>query len=132
VSARKPNANPKPLIGVGSPQIYYLRAFGDVVDDAFGHTAYLVGSAATGKVWRDVDVRVILPNRLFRLLFGDPYTQYEQNRRWRSVTMAYSALGTHMTGLPIDFQPMSQAKADQHSIHEHVRVALFTLPDPSA
>lgn len=126
--SRKPNV--KPNVGVGSPAILRLNVFGDLVEDAFGSTAYLVGSAVRGKVWRDVDVRVILSDRRFRHWFGDPYNAYELNPRWRSVAMAYSALGLSMTGLPIDFQPQSQGRANVlFPLATNARVALFEVRD---
>lgn len=45
------------------PAAMKLDLFGDQVFMAFGHIPYLVGSAATQKTgWRDVDVRLILPD----------------------------------------------------------------------
>ena len=111
------------MIGVGSPAILHLNRFGAIVSDAFRTTAYLVGSAAVSKDWRDVDVRVILPDSLFRRLFGDPFGPYHLMPAWASVCMAYSALGSQMTGLPIDFQPMPQMKADD-LFKDHPRIEL--------
>lgn len=49
-------------MGVGMPQALMLDEFGSQVWAAFGHPPYIVGSALAGKVWRDVDVRLILPD----------------------------------------------------------------------
>lgn len=107
---------PVPHVGVGSPGILRLELFGRVVADAFDTLPYLVGSAATGKVWRDVDIRVILDDRIFWRLFDDqkrsPMTTHSHGTRWASVCMAYSALGLAMTGLPIDFQVQSMTHAN--------------------
>lgn len=112
----KPQGKPKPIVGVGSPGILRLELFGRVVTDAFDTHPYLVGTAATGKVWRDVDVRVILDDRIFWRLFNDqnasPMTTHSHGTRWASVCMAYSALGLAMTGLPIDFQVQSMTHAN--------------------
>jgi hypothetical protein len=88
--------------GVGQPQTFYLNDFGQKVLDCFGHCPYLVGSATQGKKWRDVDVRLILPDEEWASWgFGDPKNP---GGKWAILCMAFSALGKHITGLPIDFQ----------------------------
>lgn len=78
---------------------------------------YLVGSAAKGKAWRDVDVRLILvddpeaPEPRFQTHFkieemNDPATG------WAYMCAAWSELGRKMTGLPIDFQIQTQTFAN--------------------
>lgn len=119
---RKPKRKPIPHIGVGSPGILRLEQFGEVLNDAFGDTAYLVGTAARGKVWRDVDVRVILDDIAYRRLFGhSPHPP----PAWKAMAMAFSALGTQMTGLPIDFQLQGMTHANG-VYGDEVRVPLFT------
>lgn len=99
-----PSGNPdKDLAGVGMPQALYLQMFGDIVRQAFGEFPYHVGSSLTGKVWRDVDVRVMLDDKRYEAEYGDPMRQH-QNPKWGAICMAFSALGSKMTGLPIDFQ----------------------------
>jgi hypothetical protein len=117
-------AKPKPTIGVGSPQVLYLDLFGDVCGDAFGATAYLVGSAARSKVWRDVDVRVILDDKDYHKHYGTMRPE-RKGRRWAAMAMAFSALGRDMTGLPIDFQLQSMTHANGQYGGE-VRVPLFS------
>lgn len=51
--------------GVGMPAASRLDQFGRVCHEAFGATAYLVGSALKTTDWRDVDVRVILTDDEF-------------------------------------------------------------------
>lgn len=99
-------------MGVGMPAALYLDEFGSHVWSAFGHTPYLVGSALTQKHgWRDVDVRLILPDDEYAVLFGDP-KQTHRNPKWVAMVLAFSALGRQMTGLPIDFQIQQQSKAN--------------------
>lgn len=112
---------PRPVIGVGSPAVLYLEQFGEVCNDAFGSTAYLVGSAARGKVWRDVDVRVILDDSEFYRLCGHSALN---GPVWTAFAMAFSALGEKMTGLPIDFQLQGTTHANGQYGGE-VRVPLF-------
>lgn len=95
-------------MGVGMPAQIWLDQFGSVVWDTFGETPYLVGSALEKKDgWRDVDVRVMLGDyewAMWRLGDKTGKTPFYRNPRWVGLTLAFSQLGRHMTGLPIDFQ----------------------------
>ncbi len=96
-------------MSTGMPAGIWLGKFGTIVRDYFGHTAYHVGSSLDRKDFRDVDVRLILPDDEFAAMFGQ--VQNTANRKLAAVTLAFAALGSQMTGLPIDFQiqPMSHA-----------------------
>jgi hypothetical protein len=98
-------------VGVGQPASIKLNLFGQILMDVFGEMPYLVGSAATGKAWRDVDVRVMLDHDTFRRFCGDPAKAHELNLQWAGICLAFSTLGQQLTGLPIDFQvqPLPQA-----------------------
>lgn len=100
-------------MSVGMPAYLFLEEFGSQVWAAFGDNPYHVGSSLKGKQWRDVDIRLILADDEYeRLGLGDPnYPQ--QNAKWVSLCMAYSALGKAMTGLPIDFQIQQQTNANE-------------------
>jgi len=100
-------------MSVGMPADLWLHEFGSQVWAAFGHGPYLVGSALTQKSgWRDVDVRLILPDREYEDLgLGDP-GQPHVNGKWVSLCLAYAALGRSMTGLPVDFQIQQQSRAN--------------------
>ena len=101
-------------MGVGMPADLYLEEFGHQLWAAFGQTAYHVGSSVFGKEWRDVDVRLLLPDEEYeRIGLGDPANPHE-NAKWVSLVMAYSALGRTMTGLPVDFQIQQQSYANEH------------------
>ena len=115
-------------MSVGMPATLHLQQFGEHVLRAFGHVCYHVGSSMplgnkTG--WRDVDVRLILPDAEYESRgFGDPkYPQ--QNKRWVSTVLAWSAFGKALTGLPIDFQIQQQSHANE--TESHPRSALFML-----
>ncbi len=97
-------------MSTGMPAGIWLTKFGVIVRDYFGHVPYHVGSSLTSKTWRDVDVRLILPDDEFEARFG-PNRSAETNARLAAVTLAFCALGKEMTGLPIDFQlqPASHA-----------------------
>lgn len=113
-------------MGVGMPADLLLEEFGYQVWCAFGETPYHVGSSVFGKQWRDVDVRLLLPDEEYeRLGLGDPAHPHE-NAKWVSLVMAFSALGKTMTGLPIDFQIQQQSYANEHYKQEEgcIRSAL--------
>lgn len=94
------------------PAGIWLQKFGVIVRDYFGHVPYQVGSSLKTKDWRDVDVRLILPDGEFTALFGGVDAQAIGDRRLAAVTLAWSALGREMTGLPIDFQIQSMSHAN--------------------
>jgi hypothetical protein len=106
------------------PAGVWLTKFGVLVEDYFGHTAYHVGSSLKGKDWRDVDVRLILPDDEFTARFGDNQSA-ETNPKLAAVTLAFAALGAQMTGLPIDFQIQSQSHANER--YPHTRSALLEV-----
>lgn len=102
-----------PNVGVGMPQYLYLEEFGSHLWSVFGHPAYLVGSALFGKKWRDVDVRLLLPDDEYAAWgFGDP-NYPTRNAKLVAITMAFAALGKQMTGLPIDFQLQPRSYANE-------------------
>ena len=102
--------------GIGMPAAIYLDEFGAHVAAAFepaGFGVYHVGSSLMGKKWRDVDVRLILSDDEYEQLgLGDP-EQTHSNAKWTALVLAFSALGRHMTGLPIDFQIQQQTRANK-------------------
>lgn len=115
---------------VGMPAYLHLQEFGSQVWSAFGDPPYLVGSALSGKVWRDVDVRLILTDDDYaRMGFGDPGDS-QRNGRWVSLCMAYSALGRQMTGLPVDFQIQQQSWANERYKGERSALGLVPLRYP--
>ncbi len=101
-------------MGVGMPTALLLNEFGNLVFKAFGEVPYLVGSALSEKAgWRDVDVRLILPDAVYsEMKLGRPDNPHS-NAKWASLCLAYSALGKAMTGLPIDFQIQQQTWANK-------------------
>lgn len=100
-------------MGVGMPAALLLDEFGSQVWAMFGHPPYLVGSALKGKVWRDVDVRLMLDDETYASMgLGAPNDSH-QNEKWVSLCLAYSALGKAMTGLPIDFQIQQSTHANK-------------------
>ncbi len=99
-------------IGVGMPQWLYLNIFGKIVFNAFGAYPYLVGSAGNGKVWRDIDVRLILDDAEYKRIVGAKSNRL-YNSRLVAFNMAFAELGKRITGLPIDFQIQEQTRANE-------------------
>jgi hypothetical protein len=118
---------PKINIGIGMPAILHLDEFGSQVWSAFGKPAYLVGSALYGKQWRDVDVRLILDDEEYEALkLGNPKDPH-RNGKWVALVMAFSALGTKMTGLPIDFQIQQRSWANEKYDKERNPIGFIDL-----
>lgn len=101
-------------MSVGMPDTLRLEQFGIMLYAAFGEVPYHVGSSAKEKRgWRDVDVRLMLPDeRYAEMGFGDPEYPH-RNARWVAYCLAFSELGKHMTGLPIDFQIQQTTYANE-------------------
>lgn len=111
------------VIGVGMPAMLHLEAFGREINDAFGYLPYLVGSAATGKEWRDVDVRLMLPDDEFDALFPTHTRPARHDGRWGLICAALSELAKARSGLPVDFQIQRMSWANDH-YPEGMRVPL--------
>ena len=105
-----------PAVGTGMPASIYLDMFGMWPRQAFCGTALHVGSSAILKTWRDVDVRMILPDEKFNALFPDWDGTHQNGARWALMSAAISELGTKLTGLPIDFQ--FQRMTDANAAHK--------------
>lgn len=120
-------------IGTGMPASILLQTFGVWLRDAFGHTAYQVGSSVYGKQWRDVDVRLMLPDDEFYALFPGYRFMHQIDAKWSLICAAISALGQQQTGLPIDFQiqPTSEANKIYGSAKGHARQPLFHMDHAS-
>lgn len=114
-------------MGVGRQSGWLLRLFGAHVTQAFGHTPYQVGSSLTQKRdWRDVDVRLILPDDEYEAMFGDARCPDAVRL---AHELAWSALGREMTGLPIDFQFQGETEANTDPANEGPRSALLIRDD---
>jgi hypothetical protein len=108
------------------PAGIWLNKFGVIVRDYFGHVPYQVGSSLKEKHWRDVDVRLILPDDEFVARFGSLHASWV-DPRFAAITLAFCALGDQMTRLPIDFQIQSQTEATTKHGGE-MRSALIEMP----
>lgn len=96
------------------PQLVDLNRFGSYVLDAFDHRPYLVGSALVRADYRDVDVRLILPDDEFAARFGEVTQPRFENACWNAHCIAWTHFGMRLTGLLIDFQIDQQTWANEH------------------
>lgn len=79
---------------LGPHDIFLLDQWGRQLYEAFGEMPYLVGSVARADSgWRDVDVRML-----------DPLKLGNRPLARRTLNVAVSLWGKHVTSLPIDFQ----------------------------
>lgn len=62
-------------MSTGMPAGIWLHKFGTLIRDYFGHVAYQVGSSLDRKDWRDVDVRLILPDDEFAALRAEGFAE---------------------------------------------------------
>lgn len=101
---------------VGAPAIFKLELACQHINRAFGgFGCYLVGSAMERADWRDVDVRMILSDEEFVVLFPDidlTANNWEFDPRWLLMTVSISDHLSKVTGLPIDFQFQPQTHAN--------------------
>lgn len=113
-------------MSTGMPAGIWLTKYGLLLRDFFGHTAYHVGSSLARKDWRDVDVRVILPDDEFEAMFGANQSS-ETNPKLAAATLAFATLGAKMTGLPIDFQVQTESHAN--AVYPGPRSALIEVEE---
>jgi hypothetical protein len=88
-----------------------LDAWGSLVEDAFGHTPYLVGTSAESPTGDGVRVRIMLNDEEWRRILRDLPAEGYVSPRWVALCMAVSAWGQQFTGRSIDFQFQWQAHA---------------------
>lgn len=105
-----------------------LRIFGAHIEQGFGHTPYHVGSSLTSKErYRDVDVRLILPDDEWVAFFGDWTAAGWDAPRLKVWEFAWSLFGRDFTRLPVDFQIQAQTVANGN--HAGPRSALIVTTE---
>lgn len=99
---------------IGAPACFALEVACQYLMRAFPGDGgcYLVGSALERADWRDVDVRLILPDDEYAALFPNAGNRSEFDPRWLLLTISISAWMSRETGLPIDFQFQQETAAN--------------------
>jgi hypothetical protein len=89
-------------------QLFQLDLACNPISEAFGTDPYIVGSTLTDPHPRDIDVRLILPDKKYDRLIRTPEMR-------TILSFAFTAYLVQATGLPIDFgiQRMTEAN-EQH------------------
>lgn len=100
---------------LGVTQFIELRFAAAIVKGTFHNSygIYLVGSALTGKAWRDVDVRHIISDDEFTQRFGEFVEPYDQNHFLRAFNLGVSAWMSAAAKLPVDYQVQPITKANE-------------------
>lgn len=116
-AAAKKKAKRKKVNFVGAPAIFLLEQACRTVASSFGgFGCYLVGSAIERPDYRDVDIRLMLPDEEFEALFPDASIKnrtWEFDPRWLLVTTSVSLWMSRFTGLTVDFQIQAQTPANE-------------------
>lgn len=100
---------------VGAPQIFELNAACVLINkafrpqDAFG--TYHVGSSLAKRDYRDVDVRTIMPDDAFVLMFGK-VEPFQHIPLWNLLCVSISHWLSKRTDLPVDYQIQPQTWAN--------------------
>ena len=92
---------------LGTFELQRLDHLAVLIHTAFGAYPYLVGSANDKADYRDVDIRLMLPDATFDALFK------ERRAFWALVCYSISAWLRADTGLPIDFQIQRTTEANK-------------------
>ena len=96
---------------------------------AFDSTPYLVGSALQRADYRDVDVRVILPDDRYAAMFPGPGVQ-RAHPYWSLLSSVISLQLSQMTGLPVDFQIQAMTAANEHNPGPRDPLGIFPSEEP--
>lgn len=97
---------------LGVPQVYNLNHACEAIFSAFGNVPYLVGSSLIKKDYRDVDVRLILDDEEFDILFPGIGSRHDLNAKWSLMCASISGWLASRSSLPVDFQIQRQTEAN--------------------
>jgi hypothetical protein len=126
VSADGAKPVPERTCWVGAPEVFALSQCALIVEKAMGDACYLVGSATQRRDFRDVDVRMIVSDEKWAMLFGN-----QQNGEivpfWSLLCTAVSEWMARRTGLKVDFQVQARSSVRQID-WEKPRIPLAVFP----
>lgn len=108
---------------VGAPHFYNLNQACALINRAFPQgMCYLVGSSLTKKDYRDVDVRLMLPDEEYDRVFGSGDWA---NPFWSLLCTSLSLWLRQQTDLPVDFQIQRQTQANEMHDGKRSAVGIF-------
>lgn len=104
-----------------------LNECGRILRDAFGHHAFLVGSATHTKDWRDLDVVMILDDDEWDAMFGRYQLPLYTNAKWALLCSAISVWMMQVVDAQVDFkiQRRTQANEDNQGRREALGVIVL-------
>lgn len=98
---------------VPAPHFYNLNQACALINRAFPEgMCYLVGSSLERRDYRDVDVRLMLPDAAYDRIFGADVGDWT-NAYWSLLCTSLSLWLKQQTDLPIDFQIQRQTQANE-------------------
>lgn len=97
---------------IGAPQFFDLNQACRVITDAFGLHLYLVGSSLTKRDYRDVDLRLILPDEDYDRMFPGIGDSPQRDALWSLMCSSISLYLSQHSGLPVDFQIQQRTAAN--------------------
>lgn len=119
-----------------APHFFNLNQACRLINDSFaeGYGCYLVGSSTRTRDYRDVDVRMILPDEEFERFFPGAKDRPDMNPLWSLMCSSISLfLQTH-SSLPVDFQIQAQSVANAEFTradgHDRQPLGVFLRPTP--
>jgi hypothetical protein len=125
---------------IGAPEFFDLNQACRVIVDAYGARLYLVGSSLVKRDYRDVDLRLILPDEDFAAMFPGlsvrtlsgvwlVCTRPDHDARWSLMCSSISLYLSKHSGLKVDFQ-VQQMKAANAEYPNEQRCAVGIFLEP--
>lgn len=84
-----------------------------VVAAGLGYPPYLVGSSTESPDYRDIDLRVVMPDEEFDRLFASSKAAAFPGGLWGLLCLSVSHYLSAVSGLPIDFQVQRMTEANE-------------------
>ena len=114
---------------LGAPEAFHLNNLCTMLNEAFGYNNFLVGSSIIKRDYRDVDIRCIMDDDQFDLLFPDSKNSHNcswvHDARWSLICASISEWLSKRSGLPVDFQIQRRTDAnEQYPGPQHPRNAM--------
>lgn len=113
---------------IPAPHFFNLNMACTILQKAFcngGGGVYLVGSSLERRDFRDVDVRLMLPDEEFDALFGEKLGAYYLNAKWAIMSSSISLYLSQHSGLPVDFQFQRTTEANRDYDGKRSALGLF-------